>query len=180
MVDDERVSALIVRWIPLLTLDVTWERVWRETILTMNSPATPIREFDEKSDQQTHIHFLAYEARWHRKVRKDNFIEAAIVNWPPDRNSRVVLIACDKAYPKILDKHVQILSNETLSHVGKQRHISRAFTTEILRSDTEVLLMQSLLEHGMVTVDYRLSSNLDLQYKAPQSEGPEHWDARGI
>lgn len=179
MTEAEQATALVVQWIPLLTMDVAWEASWRQTVLKLSSATAPIKEFDQKSDQEAHIHFFAYEAQWHKKIKKDGAIEAAVLNWPPNKHSRVVLIACDKAgLPKVNEKHVQILSNEALSNLGKQHHTIRAYTTELLRSETEMLLLQSLIERGMISPEYG-SSDLDMQYKA-QNESLEPWDARGI
>ncbi|MDT0194316.1 hypothetical protein Q9R30_02990 [Arthrobacter sp. AB6] len=176
MTEGKQTTTLIVRWVPLLTMDVLWEASWRRAILTMNSSATPIKEFNQDSPYEPHIHFFAYEAQWHKNIRRDGAIEAAIVTNPPDANSRIVLVACDKTYPKVNERHLQVLSNETLYNVGRQRHTIRAYTTDLLSSETEMLLSQSLMERGMVSPE---SPELDMQYKA-QNQNLAFWDARGI
>lgn len=176
MIEGEQTTTLIVRWVPLLTMNVMWEASWRRVILSMNSSATPIREFNQDSTPKPHIHFFAYEAQWHKNIKRDDAIDAAIAPNPPEADSRIVLVACDKTYPKVNEKHLQALSNDTLDNVGKQRHTIRAYTTDVLSSETEMLLSQSLIERGMVSPE---APELDMQYKA-QNQNLVFWDARGI
>lgn len=176
MAEERATDHLIVRWVPLLTMNVGWEAAWRHAMMSMNSHATPIREFSDKQDVESHIHFLAYEAQWHKKIAKENHIGESLLLRPPSADSRMVLVSCDQAaFPKVSEKSVQNLANECMASVGKQRHIIRAQTAEILRREVENLVLQSLLEHGMtLPPDQQLATGRYLE------EGVGEWDATGI
>lgn len=172
---------LIVRWIPLLTMDWKWEAAWRETLQNLSSPKAPIRLFKDGVDTDSHVHFIAYEAKWHKTVKQDSSIQSAIAAYPPSDYAKIILVVCDQvARPKVTENQVERLSVQTLSNVGSRRHISRAYTREILMRDTENFVRQSMYDHGMARVDGQISGDLYQQATEPTDRGNEIWDATYI
>ncbi|UVJ39051.1 hypothetical protein [Arthrobacter sp. CJ23] len=142
----------------------------------MNNPTTPIREFSDKDDVESDVHFLAYEANWHKKIAKDGSIGNSLQNWPPSQNSRIVLVSCDRAaFPKVSEKQVQTLANQTLGDIGKQRHILRVYTIDSLRTQVENLILQTMIEHGMA-----LPSEQKQVFEKSLYEEAGGWNARDI
>lgn len=167
---------LVVRWVPLLTMNPSWEAVWRDTVSGLNNPTSPIREFSDGEDTESDIHFFAYEASWHKKISKESFIQNSLESSPPSSISRVVLISCDRAaFPKVSEKNVQSLANETIGEVGKQRHVFRSYTLEALRTQVENLILQTMIEHGMV-----LPPEQKQVFKTSLYEEAGGWNARDI
>lgn len=167
---------VVVRWVPLLSMSQNWEAIWRIAISDLNTPSTPLREYKDDTDDTADIHFLAYEATWHRKVSKDQLIETSLADHAPAPTSRIVLVACDRTpFFKISEKQIQTLANENLLDRGKQVHVMRAYTTDNLRTQVENLIFQTMMEHGMT-----LPSEMRQAFENFLSEEDGGWNARAI
>ena len=157
----------VVRWSPLLTIDPKWEMSWRTALLSLNSTTAPVRAYLDGVDSGSQVNFIAYEARWHKSVKRDRVIQNMINRNPPSNYARIILIACDQTWPRVREEQVANLASQSMGHLGSGLHACRAYTPESLQESTRKYVRQSLLSLGIIPAEEALSPDPYQQVTEP-------------
>jgi hypothetical protein len=110
---------LVVHYRSLLIVGVDWEESLEDAIVAVQSDPAPV-QLNTQSGEDALLHFLLYPASAHHLILAGEHVANALATIHPQPATRIVLAACQPAYPPLDEEAVTGLANSQLDPIRKK------------------------------------------------------------
>ncbi|TKV29721.1 hypothetical protein FDK12_02065 [Arthrobacter sp. NamB2] len=128
----------------------------------VQSDVHPIK-LDSQTGRNAILHFLLYPASTHDTIASGSYLEDALSHFDLESQARVVLVACQPAYPSLEEDSIAALAHTKLSHVIK-KNVLRVLEPQQMKVQAEKHIRLALRQLGTVSAQSSETQSIEEDY----------------
>lgn len=163
----------VVHWHPILSMSKEWELEFYSVVDEFNSFGPFIVATSSQLDA-IDLHLVVYPASAHGEIVASSRMSTALSGYSGVAETRLAALACDRASPRVRDRHITgLLAAQADSHVAA-RHAVRALDLSSLRTHLYGLFELTLRDCNAWDA-YRAARQQRTKLSDTPAEGENSW-----